>query len=70
MKLRALARSLEACSPLATVARGYSIITTPDGTLVHSTAQLAPGDQVQARLRDGSVRLAVEAVSPEQPPQP
>ncbi len=69
LKLRALARSLEACSPLATVARGYSIVTTATGALVHSTAQLAPGDRVQARLRDGSVSLSVEAVLPDPPQQ-
>ncbi|TWH03959.1 MULTISPECIES: exodeoxyribonuclease VII large subunit [Pseudoxanthomonas] len=71
LKLRALARSLEACSPLATVARGYSIVTRgDDGALVHSVAQVAPGDRVQARLRDGTVALTVGSVTPDPPSRP
>ena len=63
LQLRALARSLEACSPLATVARGYSIVTdADDGRLVHSVAQVAPGDRLQARVRDGVLSLTVDAV--------
>ena len=70
LQLRALARSLEACSPLATVARGYSILSREgDGSLVQSTAQVAAGDRLQARLRDGSLALVVEAVRSE-PSQP
>ena len=65
LQLQALARSLEACSPLATVARGYSILTREgDGTLVHSITQAAVGDRLQARLADGSLSLRVDAVDP------
>jgi exodeoxyribonuclease VII large subunit len=61
LKLRALARSLEACSPLATVARGYSILTrADDGSLVRSVAQAAPGDRLHARLGDGVLALSVD----------
>ncbi|WP_411832369.1 exodeoxyribonuclease VII large subunit [Pseudoxanthomonas mexicana] len=60
LKLRALARSLETVSPLATVARGYALITREDGTLVRSVAQVERGDRVQARLSDGEIRLRVE----------
>jgi len=62
LKLRALARSLEACSPLATVARGYSILTLEsDGRLVQSVEQVAAGEHLQARLRDGILSLSVDA---------
>ncbi len=68
LQLRALARSLEACSPLATVARGYSILTrSDDGRLVHSVTQVAPGDRLQARVRDGVLSLSVDAVRPDEP---
>ncbi|WP_305804922.1 exodeoxyribonuclease VII large subunit, partial [Stenotrophomonas sp. YIM B06876] len=61
LRLRALARSLEAVSPLATVARGYSILTrSDDGSLVRSAVQVRPGDQLQARLADGVLQLRVE----------
>lgn len=60
MKLRGVVRSLEAISPLATVARGYAIVTRPDGSVVRSVTQVGPGDAVQARLADGELKLRVE----------
>jgi exodeoxyribonuclease VII large subunit len=60
-RLRALARALETVSPLATVTRGYAILTrVEDGALVRSAAQLAPGDRLRARLADGEVTLRTE----------
>ena len=60
LRLRALARSLEAVSPLATVARGYALITKEDGTLVRSVTQVQSGDTVDARLADGKLKLRLE----------
>ncbi|KRG65073.1 exodeoxyribonuclease [Stenotrophomonas humi] len=61
LHLRGIARSLEAVSPLATVARGYSILTrSDDGMLVRSHSQVQPGDQLQARLAEGTLQLRVE----------
>ena len=57
--LRSLARSLETVSPLATVARGYAIVQHEDGRVVRSTTQAAPGDRVEARLADGTLKLTV-----------
>src|SRR5690606_33834111 len=62
LQLRGLARSLEAVSPLATIARGYSIVQRADGQVVRRTADVAPGDAVTARLDDGRLRLRVEDV--------
>jgi exodeoxyribonuclease VII large subunit len=68
LQLRALARSLEACSPLATVARGYSILSrADDGRLVHSTTQVAAGGKLQARVRDGVLSLSVDAIQADTP---
>lgn len=61
LRLRALARSLEAVSPLATVARGYALITKEDGTLVRSVAQVQPGERVDAQVGDGRLTLSVES---------
>lgn len=62
LHLRGLARSLEAVSPLATVARGYSILTrADDGTLVRSTLQVQAGDTLHARLDDGVLDVQVIA---------
>jgi exodeoxyribonuclease VII large subunit len=60
LKLRALVRSLEAVSPLATVTRGYSILTDTQGRLVRSVAQVEQGDPVSAQLGDGTLKLRVE----------
>ena len=64
LRLRGIARSLEAVSPLATVARGYSILTKlEDGALVRSAEQVKPGEQLRARLAEGELQLRVEQVA-------
>ena len=60
LRLRGLARSLQAVSPLATVARGYAILRHGDGRVVRATADAAPGDLLSARLGDGELRVRVE----------
>ncbi len=60
-RLLALARAMEAVSPLATVARGYAILQHPDGRVVRTTQDSAPGDRLQARLADGRLHLRVES---------
>lgn len=60
LQLQGLARSLEAVSPLATVARGYSILQRDDGRIVRSTNDAQAGETLNARLRDGVLRVRVE----------
>jgi len=55
-----LARQLHAVSPLATLERGYAIVTAPDGRVIRSAAEVAPGDPVEARLAHGRLRCRVE----------
>jgi len=63
LQLRGLARSMEAVSPLATVARGYSILTGGvDGELIRRVEQVQPGDTVQARIADGVIQAQVTDV--------
>ncbi|MDQ3268968.1 MAG: exodeoxyribonuclease VII large subunit, partial [Pseudomonadota bacterium] len=59
VQLRGLARSLEAVSPLATVARGYAIVQHPNGRIVRSVLDAVPGDRVDAILTDGRLPLRV-----------
>ena len=61
LRLRGLARSLHAISPLATVARGYSILQHADGRIVRNAADAGIGEALDARLHDGRLRLRVEA---------
>jgi len=55
-----LAARLDALSPLATLARGYAIVTTaPGGKTVGSAGQIDVGAQVSVRLNKGSLRCEV-----------
>jgi exodeoxyribonuclease VII large subunit len=58
--LRNLARSLEAVSPLSTIARGYAILQHPDGRVVRKVGEASPGDRLEARLQDGVLGVRVE----------
>ena len=66
LQLRGLVRSLHAISPLATVARGYSLLHGENGHVVRSTGDVAIGELLRARLQDGELALRVEART--QPP--
>ncbi|KAA8995740.1 exodeoxyribonuclease VII large subunit [Affinibrenneria salicis] len=57
------AARLESVSPLATLARGYSVTRAPDGAVVKHTAQIAAGDILKTRLQDGWVESEVVQVS-------
>jgi len=53
-------RTLDAVSPLATLARGFAIVTRPvDGALVGDAAQVNVGDEIEARLDRGRLRARV-----------
>jgi len=60
LRLQGLVRSLEAVSPLATVARGYAILQREDGRIVRSVGEVANGERLDARLHDGTLALRVE----------
>jgi exodeoxyribonuclease VII large subunit len=54
---------LDAVSPLATLERGYAIVTRArDGALVRQAAQLAAGEDVGIRLARGALEARVTAV--------
>jgi exodeoxyribonuclease VII large subunit len=61
LQLRGLARSLHAISPLATVARGYSILQQPNGHVVRRLNDANLGDTLHARLQDGALQVQVVA---------
>ncbi len=53
-------RALHAISPLATLERGYAIVTNvPGGQVLRSTEAVGPGDRVQARLAKGALICTV-----------
>lgn len=62
-QLTTLARTLHAASPLATLARGYSILTTAESRVVRAASEVAVGDRLDARLARGALSLRVESLS-------
>jgi len=62
-RLATLARALDTVSPLATLARGYAIVTLqPDGEVLRDVAGVRPGGKIQARLARGSLACTVDRV--------
>ena len=59
-RLTLAARMLNTVSPLATLERGFAIVTRgTDGALVTDAGSLQVGDEIQARVARGSVRATV-----------
>ena len=55
------AAALDALSPLKVLARGYAIVGDAEENTVCSVRQLAPGDRIRLRLRDGSADCTVNS---------
>ena len=63
-KLRNLARTLNAVSPLDTIGRGYAVITsTQTGKVISSISQTQPGDPITTQLSDGRLLGTVDKVT-------
>ena len=59
-RLALAVRTLNTVSPLATLERGFAIVTRgSDGSLVTDVASLQNGDEINARVARGSVRARV-----------
>jgi exodeoxyribonuclease VII large subunit len=57
-------RALHAVSPMATLDRGYAIVTrASDGAVLRSAAEVHPDEEIEARLSKGRVRARVKDVS-------
>ncbi|HKJ70357.1 MAG TPA: exodeoxyribonuclease VII large subunit [Gammaproteobacteria bacterium] len=61
-QLRAVARQLEAVSPLGTLARGYAI-ARKDGEILRRADQTEVGDELNVQLGEGSLDCLVEGKS-------
>jgi exodeoxyribonuclease VII large subunit len=59
-RLQPLVRTLNAVSPLATLDRGYAIVSTEAGEILRDAAHAKPGSIVEARLAHGRLRAKVE----------
>lgn len=62
--LKLLATKLDLLSPLAILGRGYSLTYGPKGNVLHDSAEISVGQQVQVRLNEGTLTCAVLAKAP------
>ena len=63
-RFASLTDKLDAMSPLKVLARGYSMASDGQGTLLRSVKQIKPGDRLTVRFADGSAAAVVEEVNP------
>ncbi|CAK9885621.1 MAG: Exodeoxyribonuclease 7 large subunit [Candidatus Erwinia impunctatus] len=59
-----LTAQLSGVSPLAALARGFSVTTSVNGTLVSKTAQVTPGEKLTTRVDDGWLESEITAIHP------
>ncbi len=59
-QLAKLSSNLDAISPLATLKRGYSILSTEKNTVITSITETKPGDRISAKLSDGTAHCRIE----------
>lgn len=57
--LASLAAKLDALSPLATLQRGFAIVSTQDSGILTSADLVNPGDKIRARLSNGAFHAEV-----------
>ncbi len=58
-RLAALGGRLESLGPLSVLKRGYAVVIRADGSMVHSTRQVAPGDELKCACSDGTFQVQV-----------
>lgn len=66
-RLATAVRALSALSPLATLSRGYAILTDPANrqlTAVTSVASIVTGQSLRAHLLDGTLTVSVQSLEP------
>jgi exodeoxyribonuclease VII large subunit len=64
-RLQLAQRGLDAISPLATLERGYAIVTAVNGNrIITDSAQLAIGQQISTRFAHGAINATVTELTP------
>lgn len=59
-KLAVHTATLRGLDPVVTMARGWSITRSADGTIIRSTHDVKPGDTITTRVADGHITSTVE----------
>jgi exodeoxyribonuclease VII large subunit len=63
-RLAVTVRTLDAVSPLATLQRGYAIVTDASGHVVTESSKVGAGDRIVARVAQGAIEARVERTIP------
>lgn len=58
-RLESLRRRLDSLNPQAVLNRGYAIVSTLDGEIIHSVLQVQSGDCLSVNVKDGSFSVEV-----------
>jgi exodeoxyribonuclease VII large subunit len=62
-QLAVACKSLDTLSPLATLERGYAIVTRPsDKRVIHKSSSVTPGEQLSTRLAQGQLLCTVDKI--------
>jgi len=61
-KLQLLSRTLNTISPLATLERGYAIITNQKNMVIRKSSAVKIGEQINAKLAAGKLQCTVEKI--------
>lgn len=64
-RLEMAAQTLHVVSPLATLGRGYAIVSSDRQQVIRTAKEVAPGDRVRTRLGQGTLVSVVEKSIPE-----
>ena len=57
-------QTLEAVSPLATISRGYAIVSSEQNPVIRSIKDVNQGDQLKTKLTDGYIHSQVISIEP------
>jgi exodeoxyribonuclease VII large subunit len=63
-RVAGVARALQTVSPLATLERGYAIVTGPDDKLLTDVDGVRPGDAIRVQVRRGKLTASVSSIAP------
>lgn len=67
--LDGLDRRLKVLNPMATLQRGFAVVSLPDGTLVSNVHQVRQGDDLNVRVLDGEFNVRVTSDPVDAEPQ-
>jgi exodeoxyribonuclease VII large subunit len=63
-RLHLAQQKLDTVSPLATLARGFAVVTQVDGSVITDAGKVSVGDEIRARVARGTVRARVTGHDP------